>query len=1306
MASKRKLEVQIIGDEKSLNRAFKSGIKGADRFGSRLNVLGRVSSKTGAALGLFATGAAGVGVALTGGLVVGLKKSVEAFGESEAIAKQTTTALKSTGGAANVTAKEIGKLATAISRKSGIDDEAIQQGQNLLLTFTQIRNEAGRGNRIFDKTTRAAADLSAAMKAAGKEMSISDAALQLGKALNDPAAGMSRLQRIGVTFTQKQKDQAKALQESGDMLSAQKIILRELNKEFGGSAKAAGETTVGAFNKLKVAVGNLQEKVGAALAPALKDAAEWMTALVEQTIAGEGPIAAAFDTVKGAVKRAKDAITGLKESFEGLVAGGKSPLAAIGTMIADGLSSGVKSVDWRGIGATIAAGLSTAFAATGDLPAVISSGIGLAIANVDTGALAGKMATVAIKMLATLADPSFWAAHWKEILSIVTLVIPVGKLLKIPGAEPLFKYISGPVLRAIGKVGTAALKLFGKAGALAIKGLLAGITKEFPKAAAFVGRIAGRIVDEVKLLPTRLRLIGLGAGEGISKGLSKAIGKVGEIAGRIVGRIIKIIGTIVGRLLGLGGRAIGALIKGIDNKTGGLLGKIADVIKRVVGKFIALPGRLIEAGRNLIGGLITGIKEKAGELISTIKEFVTDRLPGFVKKALGIESPSKVFKGIGHSVIDGLIAGILTKRDAVKAGLQKGLLFPFDAAIAALERKKETLQAVWDKIDARAERSSIVSGDSTSSSGSPRRRQRGGSIVTAGKLLQRRGLQVGENPAFGGVTPGVHNPRGFHPTGQAIDVNFAGGGAPELAKLKKALAFIRKRFRGQILEAMIEDAGKANQHLHVAIKATKLRTTGGPKATPGLSRHQRSNASTILSVGQRMGATGKQMLAAIEAALVESNLKNLKGGDRDSVGVFQQRASQGWTGLRNVPKAAREFFRAAMKVGGKNMSAGQLAQAVQRSAFPERYDQRKGDASGIVAALRGGPDSGGNLKETRKQLREFNREAKRARLLAKIDIRIGKLTQIKAFKDAIKGVREQVKGLAAEAAAVWREGREKTLDAARTMALGAVANSAQAQELAGLQAAEVADQNATELAGLNSAIEDARYLVDHSGGKTKQDAIKALAEAEDALADYKRGKRIEELGEWIENENAKVDSSYDQQVAGLDAEEAAYAASLKTRLGALTTNLAKQKTTYAQWAKEVNKILATYGLAVETSPEEEATINAGKPSVGGGKDKDKPKTRKRGGKTEYQWPNGSWHSRPHQGRAMGGPVFGGVPYTVGERGREVFVPETNGRIIPNHRLRAGGGSSVGIVNHGTINIGSRKAAEVMANRTAYKVAFG
>lgn len=213
-----------------------------------------------------------LGTAIGGALAVG---SVVAFGkgafdaaiESQKIAAQTEAVIKSTGGSAQLTAKQIGDMASALSAKNGVDDEAIQQGQNLLLTFTNIQDRAGKGNDIFSQSSQIMVDMAAAM---GTD--VKGGAIQLGKALNDPIAGISALSRVGVTFTDEQKKQIRTMQEHGDIAGAQKVILAELSKEFGGSAAAQATAT----DRMKIAFGNLQEDIGAKLIPVVEKVSTWM----------------------------------------------------------------------------------------------------------------------------------------------------------------------------------------------------------------------------------------------------------------------------------------------------------------------------------------------------------------------------------------------------------------------------------------------------------------------------------------------------------------------------------------------------------------------------------------------------------------------------------------------------------------------------------------------------------------------------------------------------------------------------------------------------------------------------------------------------------------------------------------------------------------------------------------------------------------------------------------------------------------------------------------------------------------------
>jgi hypothetical protein len=215
--------------------------------------------------GSFTKGLAGMGAAIGGVFAVNKivdfgKASVAEARESQKVNAITAQVIKSTGGAADVTAKQVGNLATSISNKTGIDDEAVQSASNLLLTFKNLRNETGKGNDIFNQATQAATDMGAAL---GKDPK--GAAIQLGKALNDPTKGITALSRAGVTFNATQTASIKKMQASGNTLGAQKIIMKELKSEFGGAAAASAT----AGEKAGTAFKNLQEQLGTVLLPVI-----------------------------------------------------------------------------------------------------------------------------------------------------------------------------------------------------------------------------------------------------------------------------------------------------------------------------------------------------------------------------------------------------------------------------------------------------------------------------------------------------------------------------------------------------------------------------------------------------------------------------------------------------------------------------------------------------------------------------------------------------------------------------------------------------------------------------------------------------------------------------------------------------------------------------------------------------------------------------------------------------------------------------------------------------------------------------
>ena len=114
-----------------------------------------------------------------------------------------------------------------------------------------------------------------------------------------------------------------------------------------------------------------------------------------------------------------------------------------------------------------------------------------------------------------------------------------------------------------------------------------------------------------------------------------------------------------------------------------------------------------------------------------------------------------------------------------------------------------------------------------------------------------------------------------------------------------------------------------------------------------LTREQLRNAAIIYKVGMQLGASTRDIKIALITAMQESGLRNLKYGDRDSQGLFQQRPSMDWGTVEQVTNpvyAARAFFKGAgtnsglLDLKGRNdMSMTQAAQAVQRSAYPDAY---------------------------------------------------------------------------------------------------------------------------------------------------------------------------------------------------------------------------------------------------------------------------------------------------------------------------------------------------------------------------------
>jgi hypothetical protein len=278
----------------------------------------KLASSTGSKIKSFAKGAA---VALGGAFAVReIGGFLDKAQESEKVTGALSKAMENAGDASGAWAKHANDLADSMQRKIGVDDETIKSAQTILTTFHGITGTLKDQPDLFDRTTKAAADLSAAGFG-----DMSSTAKALGKALEDPQKGLTALQRMGVKFTDGEKAQIKSMIEAGDKAGAYNIILGKVEGKVGGVA----EKSVTAGDKMSVAWDEAQESIGRAFMPALEAVApvlQKVTGFIEKNAGVLVPLAGIVAGVTAAVwlfnaALAANPIVLITIAIAGLVAG-------------------------------------------------------------------------------------------------------------------------------------------------------------------------------------------------------------------------------------------------------------------------------------------------------------------------------------------------------------------------------------------------------------------------------------------------------------------------------------------------------------------------------------------------------------------------------------------------------------------------------------------------------------------------------------------------------------------------------------------------------------------------------------------------------------------------------------------------------------------------------------------------------------------------------------------------------------------------------------------------------------------------
>ena len=519
--------------------------------------------------GGIATAGAALTVGVTAPFTALLSKAIPAATESAQAMGQVEAALKSMGPAAGRTKEQLAEAATELMHLSTFDDDEILRKVTAnLLTFGTVAGEQ------FDRAQKAAVDLSTRMGG-----DLQSATLLVGKALNDPIKGMGALRKVGIQLTDQQKEQVKAFVAAGNAAGAQGVILTELERQFGGSAKAMRDATPGIDSKnewddFTETVGGLALKVLPSLTAVLATVLGLFNQLDPTTQAvavGAVAILAALGPISGAI---------------GLLVSGFGALIPIFTATAVA----------EGAAATASVGLWAALAPALPIIAAIAGAVALAYAAWQHW---DEIAPILSGLWATLSET--FGPPLIALFDTVKGVLvdlwngPFGELLRQVAANAAQAF--GDLMARFGELGA----LFGTVGG-AIGNVLGPVLK-----AVFAGFVTyvGETFKVVGGLLNTLAALVQGDFSGAWTYLKKTI--VDAVGG--VGRIIE--AMVPGALA-----AMQRLVEGVRDWMIGKLGAIWDTVKggidKVKGFFYGLYDAVV--GHSYVPDMVDGIQDQMARL--------------------------------------------------------------------------------------------------------------------------------------------------------------------------------------------------------------------------------------------------------------------------------------------------------------------------------------------------------------------------------------------------------------------------------------------------------------------------------------------------------------------------------------------------------------------------------------------------------------------------------------------------------------------------------------------------------------------
>jgi hypothetical protein len=604
---------QIEKARAELDRLQKSALKNATGFQASMARLSSSASSAGQQMQLI--GGSMTRNLTTPLLAMGAGMVWAANGAEQAeIANRKLGSVLDSMGYASATSR-VSAYAEELERTIAVDADVVKATQTKLATFGNLTSSVNQAGGAFDRATLAALDLAAAGFGTAEGN-----AVQLGKALQDPIKGLTSLTKSGVTFTDQQKEQIKALTESGRGFEAQNMILAAIEKQVGGTAAASASS----FEKIRLSLMATADEIGLAVLPMV----EQFTAILVSDV---------LPTATRLIQQVTNAFGRLSPQMQTAVVAGIAMTAALGPVV----SIAGKLVS--GVGAAANGILFMSKQSVAAVGGLRNFATGLTNARAGSSAFATPMmrAGGAIRT-AALATKGF----------IVDLARQTAAM-----AANAARWIASTAAMIAHKTASLAVSAATKAAALA----------QWALNVAMTANPIGIVVVAIGALVAALVLL-FRNNETVRKAFTAAWQAIKNAAAAAFNWVKSNWPLLLGILTGPIGLAVAAIVKNWDKiKAGavavwnGVVSFFKSAAQRIVDFFNGYVSFWRNIGTNIVNGIKNGITGAWSALTSKVSSLASGLLDT-AKGVLGIRSPSREFARIGREIPNGMAVGVNSNR--------------------------------------------------------------------------------------------------------------------------------------------------------------------------------------------------------------------------------------------------------------------------------------------------------------------------------------------------------------------------------------------------------------------------------------------------------------------------------------------------------------------------------------------------------------------------------------------------------------------------------------------------------------------